>query len=513
MTTLRIPPGFARGESKAAVPGRYSHGNLIRWHEGNLKPVNGWDRITKMPLASTPRAGFSWLDTQFQHHTAVICDGHVYKDDGNGLISITPPDWKNSEVVQSARGFGSGQFGVANFGSDSEDRGGQAGNPGSNNYRERTAFPVSYSMDKWGDGELIFASSADGRVWVKKNDASAPFVCPNSPTLIQSLVVTDERHLMTGGGSGFPNRIEWSDQGNREGWNYTNVDGEAGYFDLQDAGQIYTMQKIPGAILIFTQSSVWVGRYIGYPNMYGFTKLASDVSPVSPQAVTVGSNRAFWMTARGFYKYEGGVVSPVPCTLGLDPTEEIDMFMAPKRVCCGFNSLYPEIWWFYPTRGQNGVPENDRYVIYNFVDNWWADGYLQRSFYSSSPIDGFPIAGGRDGHIFAHERGYLGGATTRVNEAWAQIDTLSFEDGDRVYTVNQCQVDTGGEPTNARFEFDCRMARGGPNLPTLYFQPRPDGYMDCRFSARDFTMRVVGTIDGPWAVGALNFDVKARGKR
>lgn len=515
MTAIRIPAGFARGEARAAVPGRYSDGNLVRWQNGVMKPVGGWDRLTQSPLASIPRWGFVWLNSKFDRYQGTICDANIYVETGSVRQEITPLDWRDSNAAQSARGYGSGNFGLANFGSDSDPRGGAVGGADD---RSRTAYPVSFSAEKWGQGDFLFGSSADGRVfaWSPDTPTTAPAVVPGAPSLIQAFTVTDEHHLMCFGGGGFPNRVAWSDQGNRQGWDFTNVTGQAGYFDLEDAGLIYCARKIPGAILIFTRTSVWICRYIGYPNYYGFTKLADSVAPVSPQSVVVAGTRTFWWGAQSFFKYEGGVVAPVPCDLGTTPFEDIDAFWAPKRLTGGFNGTYQEVWWFYPSKGQNQPDvENDRYVCFNFAEGWWADGYLARSFFISSPIDNYPIAGSPAGHLYAHERGLLAEGNPRASQGmiWVEAATLSFDDADHVWSVTQLQPDTRGLATDLRFEFDVRLARGAPNAFTAKFSCRTDGYCDARFTARDFTMRVYPTADVLFGVGALNFDVKMRGKR
>lgn len=517
MATIRIPAGFVRGEARAAVPGRYSDGNLVRWQNGVMKPVGGWNRLTQTVLASTPRWGFVWLDSKFDRYQGTICDANVYVEKNSVRTDITPFDWRNSEAAQSARGYGSGNFGLALFGNDSDPRGGAGGSGSSDTDRSRTSYPVSFSAEKWGQGEFLFGSSADGRVfsWNPATPTTAPAVVPNAPSLIQAFIVTDEHHLMCLGGGGFPNRVAWSDQGNREGWDFARVEGQAGYFDLEDAGLIYCARKIPGAYLIFTRTSVWVCRYIGYPNYYGFTKLAAGVAPLSPQSVVVAGNRTFWWGAQSFFKYEGGVVTPMPCDLGTSPFEDADMFWAPKRISGGFNGTYQEIWWFYPTRQNTDRVENDRYVVFNFAEGWWADGYLRRTFFASSPIDNYPIAGSTERHLYAHEQGLLAEGQPRASTGmiWAEAMTLSFDDAEHVWSVTQMQPDTRGLATDVRFEFDIRLARGAPNAFTAKFECRPDGYTDARFTARDFTLRVYPTDDVLFGVGALNFETKMRGKR
>lgn len=536
MTTVRIPPGFARGESQAAIPGRYTRGNLVRWVNGALKPVGGWNVLTKTPFPTTPRHSFTWLDEKFVRHSGFICDNNVITLENSVFTDITPPSWVST--VEAYYGYGSGRYGTLKYGDDTVSRDTSIPTtPDPTNLRLVAQQPLAFSADKWGAGEFLFGTNADGRVWVRKpaTDAvpaipangtqpyvppvaaqpASTIVCPNAPTKVQAFLVTDERSLMCFGGAGVANRVSWSDQGNREGWNFTNVTGQAGYFDLQDAGSIYTARKIPGAILIFTQTAVWVCRYIGYPSFYGFTKLAESVAPISPQAVVVASNKCYWWGQGQFYKYEGGIVSGMTCDLGLDPFEDLEAYFGPRRIVGGFNGTYNEIWWFYPQKGQNtpGRPENNRYVVYNFQEGWWTDGYLARSFYNSSPIDNFPLAGTPDGQVVAHEQEYNAGSTPILDQRWVEVETMSFEDGDRLYTVTQMQTDSGGSPENVRFEFDCRIARGGASLPTERYVPRPDGYVDTRFTARDFTMRIYGMVDAPWAVGALNFDSKPRGKK
>jgi hypothetical protein len=156
---------------------------------------------------------------------------------------------------------------------------------------------------------------------------------------------------------------------------------------------------------------------------------------------------------------------------------------------------------------------NDRYVIYNVNDGWWADGYLERSFMTASPIDNYPLAGNAAGNLYAHEQGYLDEGRSRAGQCWVEADLLSFDDGDTVFSVIQAQCDTGGAAKNVTFEFDTRITRGGPKTATFTYIPRDDGFVDTRFSARDFTFRVIGQVDGPWAVGGVVFRAVPRGRR
>jgi hypothetical protein len=502
MASVRIPPGVVRGESRAMVPGRWYDTNLIRWQNGIMKPVGGWERMTQTPLGSIPRAGHVWRDSTGVVRRYFLCDHATFLEVGGTFYDNTPVGYVNANT-SAARGFGSGVFGALDFGMDDEDRGSGAG------YDPRSR--PKFSMDNWDD-ELLLLSSADGRImkWNPATDGTGtkPTVATGVPTLVQAFVCTDEHHLMTFGSAGFPNRVAWSAQNDRTDWDYADVAGSAGFNDLEGAGMIVSGHKIPGGVLIFTTTSVWIARYIGAPYFYSFNKLAEGCSPISAHAVAIAGSRAIWMGLRSFWQYQGGTVSPLQSTLGIDPFEEIDKLAAPRRVTCGFNGAYPEVWFFYPTN-QGLSPlltENNRYIVHNFEEGWWAPGYRGCTFYNSSPIDGFPISGDYQTHLFFEESGYLAEGNPRGSMVYAEVGSISFDDGANNWQINQAQVDNPTGPQNVRFDFRGKRVRGGPTVDlALNKLARADGFLDLHFTARDFSMRVEGVTDGPWSLGAMHF--------
>lgn len=510
MPTIRIPPGIFIGEGPASIPQRYSDGNLIRWQNGNLKPVGGWDRITPTPFSSIPRNFHVWLDENNERHSAYLCDAKVYHEFDANYSDITPEGFQ-SAIAVTGMGYGSGRFGMLDYGKDDEDRGSGLGNA---DPRRR----IRFSLDNWGQ-ELIFSSSADGRVWVWDPTVGGdPAVAAGAPNFVQCVICTEQHHLMTFGQGGFPNRIAWSGQGNRLDWDYTSVTGSAGFFDLEGGGYIMTAIKIPGAILIFTSTSVWIGRYIGAPYYYGFTKIAEECVPISAHGIAVAGAKVFWMGRQAFWQYEGGVVSPLNCTLGIEPFEGMHKQAAGRKVTAGFNGAFSEVWFFYPKNSDQPVidVENSNYVIYSFApgNEWWSVGAIGRSFFGSSPLDDYlPVGGASDGNLFRHEVGYKAGSNPRLEQVWVAIGTISFDDGEFNYQVNQCQVNSAVSPDATKFEFWGTYTRGGPRVLLNAVTPRPDGWLDTHFTAKDFTMRIIGTVDAAWSLGAFNFsDIKKRGK-
>lgn len=504
---LRVPPGVVRGESRVHIPGRWFDANLVRWKQGLLTPVGGWERLNPTPLGSIPRTTHVWLTEDSTRYQAVLCDSKVWVEKEGVYTEITPSGLVDANST-AARGYGSGRYGQLDFGRDDEAR--AVGVSGILQHY------VKFSADNWAS-ELLFSSSADGRlfVWNPSTPSVLPVPVPGAPTFINSFIVTDEHHVMTFGSVGFPNRVSWSSQGNRNDWDYTSVTGQAGFFDLENAGIIVTALKIPGGVLIWTSSGVWLARYIGTPFYYSFNRIAEGATPIAAHAVEVAAGKAYWMGRQSFWKFEGGVVTPIVSTLGLEPFETVAK-AANRKACCGSNGAHAEIWWFYPTeKGLSPVEtENDRYIVYSFDpgNEWWADGYVGRSFFKSSPVDGYPLAGDSYQYVYAHERGYLAEGASRAGMTWAEIGNVPFDDGANLWQVKQLMCGGNLGASSVKFDFWGTLVRGGTEEHLQTCIPREDGFIDADFTARDISMRITGMVDAPWSLGAVNFnDVSRRG--
>jgi hypothetical protein len=49
---LKLPPGISRPGTRYDARGRWFDSNLVRWYEGAMRPIGGWD-----PLRSTDPGG------------------------------------------------------------------------------------------------------------------------------------------------------------------------------------------------------------------------------------------------------------------------------------------------------------------------------------------------------------------------------------------------------------------------------------------------------------------------
>ena len=75
------------------------------------------------------------------------------------------------------------------------------------------------------------------------------------------------------------------------------------------------------------------------------------------------------------------------------------------------NAQWNEIWWFYPSSGST---ECDRYVVYDYVENIWTIGKLDRTSGVDRGVFREPFWVDADGDVFEHEIGYSYSGSTHI---------------------------------------------------------------------------------------------------
>jgi len=222
-----------------------------------------------------------------------------------------------------------------------------------------------------------------------------------------------------------PLLIRWSDQENYAVW-APSVTNQAGSFRLSSGSTIVTAQQTRQEILIFTDSAIFSMQYLGPPFVWGFNILSDNISIAGPNAVATANNITYWMGVDKFYAYTGRVET-LPCSLrqyvfGDINLDQKDQFFA------GSNEGYSEIWWFYCSAGSTVV---DKYVIYNYLDQVWYYGSLNRSAWLDSPLRQYPMAATYSNTVVYHENGNddveINGTVNPIN---AYIQSSDFDIGD-----------------------------------------------------------------------------------
>jgi len=326
-------------------------------------------------------------------------------------------------------------------------------------------------------------------------------VIANAPTSNLGLIVTEERFLVALGAGGNPRKVQWCDRENRTSWTAAATN-EAGDIELQTTGQIMQAVRTRGQTLVITDVDAHAMRYLGPPYVYGFERVGTSCGAVSRKAAVDVDMGIFWMGQGGFYRFDGNAVSEIPCEVRDYIFEDFNTGQQSK--IWGYaNSEFAEIWWYYPS---SGSIEIDRYVGYNYRENFWIIGEMERTCGAPRGVFRYPILGDQYGTLHDHEVGVnKDGASV-----YAETGPISLGNGDQTMQVMQVIPD---EKTQGDVEMFFKTRFHPNDVERTYGPFTPANPTSARFQGRQIRMRIEEDQLTPWRVGIMRLDVVARGRR
>jgi hypothetical protein len=307
---------------------------------------------------------------------------------GGTAYDIAPTDLSTgSESASVNIGYGYGFYGVGAYGTPRPDTG-------------NLVAATTWSLDNWGE-YLLACSTADGRIleWQLGTSSKAAVVA-NAPTNNLGIIVTEERFVFALGAGGNPRKVAFSDREDNTTWTPASTN-EAGDIELQTSGQIETAIRTRGQTLILTDVDAHTARYIGPPYVYSFQRVGTSCGIISRRAAADVDMGVFWMGNGGFFRFDGNVVSEIPCAV--HDYVFGDLNTSQKSKTWAFtNGQFGEIWWFYCSGSSTEI---DRYVAFDYKENHWLIGSLSRTSGASRGVFEYPMLMGQDGAMFDHEVG------------------------------------------------------------------------------------------------------------
>ena len=490
---VQLPQGIERDATPYDSPNRWWDMNLVRWQSGSLRPINGWQRTTGTPLSGAVRKIGVWRGNDSIRHVLVGTDNKLYTDTG-GYTDITPTSFTPLSSIGINGGYGTFDYGEYTYGT--------ARAAPSPVYSPFAFWTFGY----WGE-DVILTANSDGYLYyyVSGTPTVKPTKITTAPTGNNAVIVTEERHVMAIGCGGERRRVGWSSREDYTDWDFTSITNTAGYLDLAARTPLQKAVKVKEGILIFSLSEVYLAQYVGAPYIYSFQRIA-DTALLHPDAICTFNGKAAWMTRSGFWVYDGGFAKPLSCPVLNDVMGQLDPTYGAFRAHGSNNGTYPELWWFYPSTGNN---EANRYVLYNYVEDWWAWGSLSRSAMSPADVYRYPYMGSSDGNMYEHENGWTDAGNSRVGNIWIESGMLGIGQGDSTIEVRQVMPGTGFGYGSVNLTMYSRMAPEGAERTFGPYPMGTTGYTDVRVSGRDARIRFAATADGDWSVGKTRFDVTA----
>ena len=270
--------------------------------------------------------------------------------------------------------------------------------------------PGSWSLDNFG-AQLI-ATIKDGKTFVWNPAVSNPLevratIMVNAPTATRLTITSDrDRHVVHFGtettigdaNTQDPMFIRFSDQENYSIYQPTSIN-TAGTFRLDTGNKIVAAVSGKDYNLILTDQAAYQMQFVGPPFTFSIRQVGSNCGCIGQHAVVYADGKVFWMGAGGGFFVFDGTVKLLPSlvedfvftTTGSNVGVN---YSSNEIIYASHNSLFNEIIWFYPSGTPAGNPsvQNNRAVVYNYVENSWSTMSLARSSYADASTYDVPYA-------------------------------------------------------------------------------------------------------------------------
>ena len=475
-----------------------------------------------------------------EHQITSVVNANSYKitvsatanssDTGNGGSGVDGVYQINVGLDSAVGGNGWGAGGYGGVNSDLTTFGwGEAAASGT------TAEIRLWTHDNFGEDLLI--NPRDGAIfhWDKTNGLSTAAVnitnltgASDAPTIGKQVLVSDlDRHVIVFGANTIgtttqdPLLIRFGSQESLTDFTPTATN-TAGDLRLSSGSTFIQAVETKQQILVYTDRSLFSMRFIGPPFTFGLQELSKNITIASPKAAVAVDDAVFWMGKDNFYLY-AGQTQQIPCTVRDKVFLDFNTTQSDK-VVAGVNSKWGEIWWFYPSANSE---ENDKYVIYNYLEKVWYYGTLTRTAWIDRGIRQFPLGAGSS-YIFEHENGNDDDGSAMT--ASVESSQLDIGDGYQFTFIKQLIPDitfkgstsNTGNPT-ATFTLQARKGPGSTydnntsgsstRTSTSPIEQFTD-LINVRLRGRSFNMKLESTEQGvAWKLGTPRVDIRPDGRR
>lgn len=420
-------------------------------------------------------------------------------------------------------GYGAGAYGLSGYGTYA------------------TGGGVTLQLRTWANdtyGEDLIINPRDGNIYyVDSTTVSSRAVAledlggaSNVPTVAREILVSDvDRHVIAFGtnpiGSSTQDTllVRWADQEDYLNWTPTTTTS-AGDFRIGSGSEFITATQTRQEILIWTDNSLHSMQYIGGKIVFGQRLIAQNISIIGPNAKVAAGDSVYWMGRSQFYVYNGQVQILKSTVLDFVFTQM--NFEQGYKVYASVNAANGEVRWDYTCVDGE---ENDRYVVFNYVDNVWYYGTMERTAWADRSLDDNPIAASSDGYLYYHEVGFDDGSTNPPSaiEAYVESSPIELGEGDDLMFIGRAIPDitfrnsTASSPsgtltlTTRNYPGAGVAQTDGGGVTRTATSPVQEFTQQVYVRLRGRSVIVKFSSDGTgvgWRLGTLRLDVRKDGK-
>ena len=468
-------------------------------------------------ITSVPTTNTFTITAKDTNGTEVIANSSDTGNGGSSTVAAYQINTGLNTFVQGT-GWGAGTWSSGTWGSSSSiAAAGQLRLFSQDNFGEDLVFNVR------GGGVYYWdESSGTGTRAIEIGSLAG---ASNTPVVALKILVSDvDQHVIAFGSNPIgsstidPLLVRFSDQENAADWTPTATN-TAGGVRINSGSEIIGAIQTRQEILVFTDVSLHSMRFTGAPFTFQFSTLSTDISMISPNAAVNARGSVYFMDSGGFYVYNGSV-QPLPCSVKEHVFSNLNKGQAFK-VFAAENNDFSEVIWFYPVGTDD--TEITNYVSYNYAENLWAVGTLNRGAWigyskNSNPIASSVNTGVTDAnYLYNHETGFDDDGSAMT--AFVESGDLEIGEGDRFMMISRIVPDFkfSGLASDASVDFTIKGSNFPLETPTSQATATVTSrttQSNIRTRARHAVLRIESSGSGyGWRLGDLRFDMRQDGRR
>jgi len=168
---------------------------------------------------------------------------------------------------------------------------------------------------------------------------------------------------------------------------------------LDTPGAVTAAAALGEAAVAYKATSMYLGRYVGPPLIWQWTRIPGDIGCISKRAVATVDFRQYFVGKNDFYTFDGTVPQPMGAPLREWFFGDLNQPYA-ANIIASVDLPRSLIYWYYPsTSATTGLIDSQ--VVYNFRTNKWGKRRLDVStpvvyLTGGATIDGLSVYGTYD---------------------------------------------------------------------------------------------------------------------
>ena len=386
-----------------------------------------------------------------------------------------------------------------------------------------------WNLNLWGEDLLATVRGHDLYYWdtsvgvgTRAALVSAESGASDVPTSARVTSVSfPDRHFVCAGVNTLgtsvidPMLVRWSDQEDFVDWTPTTTN-TSGDQRLEVGTKIICILPTRNQTFIGTDEGVYGMTFVGPPFIFSFQLLATNCGVGGKNTAIDVDGVVYWMGKSNFFVFSGGV-QEIACPVRHFVFDRIQKDYIDKSFAA-HNKEFNEIMWFYVStaNSEEDDPEPDSYVMFNYAENLWSVGSMDRTCWSDAfGARQVPFSFDSSGVLYNQESGV--NANGSAMSSYVESSYLELSNGgELLYLVDKVVPD-------AKMSTDTTLsitatAKKYPSSTAVVKGPfdftSSTGKLSMRAKGRQMKFKVSssGTTDD-WELGEIRINAKQDGAR